>query len=62
MWSYLFIDDVTGEQFFVECDTKAEAMILAKKYFSAPKAILKVDPADAGWYDVDTVLAIAPAL
>ena len=54
MFDYLFFDDETGEEFFVECDTKAEAVETAKMYFAAPKLRARFTPAEAEWYGLDT--------
>lgn len=33
MWDFLFIDNESGEQFFVECDTKGEAWEIIDENF-----------------------------
>lgn len=37
MFTWSFDDKETGEDFFVEAETKEEAMAIAKKYFEKPK-------------------------
>lgn len=36
MKEYLFYDEVTGEEFFVETDMKAKAILTARAYFQKP--------------------------
>ena len=54
MWDYLFYDDETGEEFFVECDTKEEAIKTAKSLFKKPSYKTKFTPNEAEWYGLDT--------
>ena len=54
MWDYLFYDDETGEEFFVECDTKEQATKTAKSLFNAPIYKAKFTPDEAEWYGLDT--------
>lgn len=54
MWDYLFYDDETGEEFFVECDTKEEAIETAKSLFDTPIYKAKFTPEEAEWYGLDT--------
>lgn len=51
---YLFQDMETGEDFFVECETKEEAIAIAKKYFEEPRFMMRCDPEDADILGYDT--------
>lgn len=33
MWDYLFVDNESGEEFFVECDSLAEAWVIVRENF-----------------------------
>lgn len=39
MWDFLFIDNESGEQFFVECDSEAEAWEIIEENFGNTVAI-----------------------
>lgn len=43
MYTYYFEDLETGENFFVECETIAEAIDTAKTYFQRPRFLGIVD-------------------
>ena len=49
-----FTDLYTGEDFFVEAETKEEAMAKAKKYFDAPKCYGTVTDFEADMLGYDT--------
>ena len=51
--NYLFYDEETGEEFFVQRDTKAEAVEIAKMYFTKPllQDCLSDEEADILGYD-----------
>jgi len=53
IYDYLFYDAETGEEFFVECKTKEEAITTAKIYFERPflRGILSPEDADILGYD-----------
>lgn len=50
---YLFYDAETGEEFFVECETKEEAITTARTYFERPflNGIFSPEDADILGYD-----------
>ncbi len=57
MWDYLFIDNESGEQFFVECDTEDEAWEILDENFGDTATIELCDrytPAEAEWLGFDT--------
>ena len=54
MWDYLFYDNETGEEFFVECDTEEEAIEVANKNFNSPKLKAIMTPKEAEWFGYDT--------
>lgn len=54
LWDYLFEDEDSGEEFFVECVTKDEAIAIARDNFAAPKYICRYTQAEAEWYGLDT--------
>lgn len=54
IWDYLFCDNESGEEFFVECETKEEAISIARDNFAAPKLICRYTPLEAEWYELDT--------
>ena len=51
---YLFLDDETGENFFVETDSLAKAVEMAREYFSEPKFIEVYTVAEAEALGFDT--------
>ena len=53
IYDYLFYDAETGEEFFVECETKEEAITTAKTYFERPflRGIFSPEDADILGYD-----------
>jgi hypothetical protein len=53
IYDYLFQDMETGEEFFVECETKEEAITTAKTYFEEPvlNGIFSPEDADILGYD-----------
>jgi len=53
IYDYLFQDMETGEEFFVECETKEEAITTATTYFKEPilNGIFSPEDADILGYD-----------
>ena len=53
IYDYLFYDTETGEEFFVECETKEEAITTARTYFERPflRGIFSPEDADILGYD-----------
>lgn len=54
MKEFLFYDEVTGEEFLVETDMKAKAIICARAYFEKPKFIGEVSHYEAEMMGLDT--------
>ena len=54
MYDYLFKDMETGEEFFVEVETKEEAIEVAQTYFTEPKFLMVCTPEDADILGYDT--------
>lgn len=54
MKNYLFYDEVSGEEFLVETDMKAKAIICARAYFEKPKFIGEVSHYEAEMMGLDT--------
>lgn len=54
LWDYLFEDEETGEQFFVECVTLAGAREIAEANFESPQYCGKYTPEEAEWLGLDT--------
>jgi hypothetical protein len=54
IYDYLFQDMETGEEFFVEIETKEEAVTTAKTYFEEPILIGIFSPEDADILGYDT--------
>ena len=54
MYDYLFKDMETGEEFFVECNTKEMAIHTARQYFEEPRLIMVCTPEDADILGYDT--------
>jgi hypothetical protein len=54
MKEYLFYDEVSGEEFLVETDTKEKAYLCAYAYFQEPKFIEEVSPWQAEMMGLDT--------
>ena len=54
MKEFLFYDEVTGEEFLVETDMKAKAIICARAYFEKPKFIGEVSHYEAEMLGLDT--------
>ena len=58
MWDYLFIDNESGEQFFVECDDFAEAWEIIYKEWEGEIENIKYlglyTPAEAKIFGFDT--------
>lgn len=54
IYDYLFKDVETGEEFFVECDTKEEATTTAKMYFKEPRLLMICTPEEADILGYDT--------
>ena len=54
MKEFLFYDEVTGEEFLVETDMKAKAIICARAYFEKPKFICEVSYYEAEMMGLDT--------
>ena len=52
--TYWFIDEETGEEFFVETTNVYLAKAIAKKYFDAPKMIGRVTYSEAEIMGLDT--------
>ena len=52
--TYEFNDQSTGEDFFVEANTKEEAMKIAKQYFKKPKCYGTVTEEEAEMMGYDT--------
>lgn len=50
---YLFVDDESGEEFFVEADSQDEARETAKEYFEAPRLIGTMTEEESEWYPYD---------
>ena len=53
IYDYLFEDAETGEEFFVECETKEEAIATARTYFERPflRGIFSTEDAEILGYD-----------
>ena len=54
MKTYLFYDEVTGEDFFVEVENRTQAMICARHYFQKPYFIREVTRFEAEMMGLDT--------
>ena len=54
MYDYLFKDMETGEEFFVEVETKKEAIEVAHTYFTEPRFLMVCTPEDADILGYDT--------
>jgi len=54
MKTWEFEDKVTGEPFFVESNTKEEAIQIAKNYFEKPKCYGEVSEYEAEMMGYDT--------
>lgn len=50
---YLFVDDESGENFFVEAESRFEARETAKEYFKAPRLIEAMTEEESEWYPYD---------
>lgn len=48
---YLFKDMETGENFFVETDSKENAIEIANQYFNNARCIMRLDVEDAERWD-----------
>lgn len=51
---YLFKDMETGENFFVETDSKENAIKIANQYFDNARCIMRLDVEDAERWGLDT--------
>ena len=51
---YLFKDMETGENFFVETDSKENAIEIANQYFNNVRCIMRLDVEDAERWGLDT--------
>lgn len=51
---YLFKDMETGENFFVETDSKENAIEIANQYFNNARCIMRLDVEDAERWGLDT--------
>lgn len=51
---YLFKDMETGENFFVETDSKENAIEIANQYFDDARCIMRLDVEDAERWGLDT--------
>lgn len=54
MMDYLFKDMETGEEFFVETDSKEKAIETAKIYFEEPRYLMQLYPEEADILGYDT--------
>lgn len=54
MKNYLFYDEVTGEEFIVETDMKAKAILTARAYFQEPKFCGEISYFEAEMMGLDT--------
>jgi hypothetical protein len=54
IYDYLFEDMETGEEFFVETDSKEEALRVANTYFEEPRLLMICTPEDADILGYDT--------
>lgn len=54
IWDYLFCDNESGEEFFVECETKEEAISIARYNFEDPELICRCTPFEADLRGLDT--------
>lgn len=56
MFDYLFFDAISGEHFFVECDSYDEALDIASRYFYLPyiEYLGEYDPEEAEILGYDT--------
>lgn len=54
MYDYLFQDMETGEEFFVERESKKEAIEVAEMYFEEPRLLMICTPEDADILGYDT--------
>ena len=52
--TYWFVDNVTGEEFFVEEENAKKARYIARLYFEEPVLYGTVDEETAEWYGFDT--------
>lgn len=50
---YLFVDDESGENFFVEADSKEEAREIALENFERPKLCNIMSADESEWYPYD---------
>lgn len=50
---YLFVDDESGKNFFVEADSKKEAREIAEEYFDAPDLVDVMTAEQSEWYPYD---------
>lgn len=54
IYDYLFKDMETGEDFFVETDSKEEATKVANTYFKEPRLLMICNPEEADILGYDT--------
>ena len=54
MMNYLFVDNETGEWFFVYADSFKKALEIAYENFDDPEYIYEFTDAEAEWYGYDT--------
>ncbi len=54
MMNYLFVDNETGERFFVQADSFKEAEEIAYENFDDPEYIDEFTDAEAEWFGYDT--------
>lgn len=52
--TYLFSDEITGEEFFVEAIDSTAAKAIAEQYFDEPKCLGPVSDYDAEMMGLDT--------
>ena len=50
---YLFIDDESGEEFFVEAESQDEATETAFEYFEEPRLVDVMTEEESEWYPYD---------
>ena len=50
---YLFNDEETGEDFFVNANDKLQAILFAEGLFESPKLVMEMTEEDAEWYPYD---------
>jgi hypothetical protein len=50
---YLFNDEETGEDFFVNANDKLQAILFAERLFESPKLVTVMTEEESEWYPYD---------